>query len=291
MSNPSEASYIAVCLAVLPQGLIGLMIAAMFSATIASMDVALNKNAGFFVKNFYQPILRKKAGDRELVVAGEISTVVFGALVIALAMSVVVGSTISLFDAFLYLNAYLGLPLSIPMFLGMLIKKVPRWAGWGTTLFGVAVTILLYDFLPTAVGREVFGSWLGDSVYGYATSNRFVMTNLVGVPLIMLFFWSTKFFYREPPDSVYERDSKEFFRRMETPVDFNKEVGGDNTVQQARLLGRIACLYGAFIVALLLIPNSMGDRFGILACALIPLGVGGGLLAYAKRRERTQPAG
>ncbi|HYD82818.1 MAG TPA: hypothetical protein VEA63_02175, partial [Opitutus sp.] len=136
MNNPSEASYIAVCLAVLPQGLIGLMIAAMFSATIASMDVALNKNAGFFVKNFYQPIVRKKAGDRELLLAGEISTVVFGALIVALAMSVVVGSTISLFDAFLYLNAYLGLPLSIPMFLGMLIKKVPRWAGWGTTLFG-----------------------------------------------------------------------------------------------------------------------------------------------------------
>ncbi len=284
MNNPSEASYIAVCLAVLPQGMIGLMIAAMFSATIASMDVALNKNAGFFVKNFYQPLVRKHAGDRELLLAGEISTVVFGALIVALAMSVVMGSKISLFDAFLYLNAYLGLPLSIPMFLGMLVKKVPRWAGWGTSLFGILVTVLLYDVLPTAVGRAWVAPLTGESVYHYAITNRFVMTNMVGVPLIMLFFWCTRFFYREPAGSDYERDSAEFFRRMETPVDFDKEVGGDNTAQQAGLLGRIACLYGAFIVLLVLIPNTLTDRISILACALIPLGVGFGLRGYSRRR-------
>jgi Na+/proline symporter len=283
MNNPGEASYIAVCLAVLPQGLIGLMIAAMFSATIASMDVALNKNAGFFVKNFYQPVLRRHATDRELVVAGEISTVVFGAIVIALAMSVVMGSKISLFDAFLYLNAYLGLPLAIPMFLGMLIKQVPRWAGWGTTLFGVFVTVLLYDFLPTDLARAWFAPWLGETAYHYAITNRFVMTNMVGVPLIMLFFWSTRLLYREPPGSDYERNSAEFFRRMETPVDFEKEVGGDNSAAQAGLLGRIAYLYGAFIVALVLIPNPIGDRLGIFACALIPLAVGLGLRRYARR--------
>lgn len=285
MNNPGEASYIAVCLAVLPRGLVGLMIAAMFSATIASMDVALNKNAGFFVKNFYQPLVRKEATDRELVLAGELSTIVFGILVVGLALTVVVGSRISLFDAFLYLNAYLGLPLSIPMVLGMLIKRVPRWAGWGTTVFGVLTTILLYDFLPTAHGHALLAPWLGEAVYHYAATNRFVMTNLIGVPLIMLFFVSTRLFYRESAGSRYDQETKEFFRRMETPVDFEKEVGADNTAAQAGLLGRIACLYGAFILALLLIPNSFGDRVGIAGCALIPLGVGLALSRYARRKQ------
>ena len=284
MNNPAEASYIAVCLAVLPQGMIGLMIAAMFSATIASMDVALNKNAGFFVKNFYQPVLRKQAGDRELLLAGEISTVVFGLFIITLAAAVVVGSKISLFDAFLYMNAYLGLPLGIPVLLSMFVRRVPPWAGWGTALFGVLVTIFLYDFLPTALGRELFQPLLGDTVYGYAITNRFVLTNMIGVPLIMLFFVSTRLFYRPAPGTEYERDTAEFFRRMETPVDFEKEVGGDNTVQQAGLLGRIALVYGVFIVLLVLIPNSLADRLGIFACALIPLAVGLGLRSYAGRR-------
>jgi len=43
-------------------------------------------------------------------------------------------------------------------------------------------------------------------------------------------------------------------------------------------------LYGAFIVALVLIPNSMSDRLSIFACALIPLGVGLGLRRYARRQ-------
>ena len=290
MNNPAEASYIAVCLVVLPQGMIGLMIAAMFSATIASMDVALNKNAGFFVKNFYQPVLRKRATDRELLLAGEISTVVFGALIIGLAASVVVGSKVSLFDAFLYMNAYLGLPLGIPILLAMFFRRVPRWAGWGTALFGVLVTIFLYDFLPTALGRELLQPLLGDTAYGYAVTNRFVLTNMIGVPLIMLFFVATRLFYRPAPGSSYDEDSAEFFRRMETPVDFEKEVGNDNTAQQAGLLGRIAFIYGVFIAILVLIPNTFADRVSIFACALIPLAVGLGLRRYAGRHPSAASA-
>jgi hypothetical protein len=205
-------------------------------------------------------------------------------------MSVVVGSKISLFDAFRYLNAYLGLPLSIPMFLGMLIKRVPRWAGWGTTMFGILVTVFLYDFLPTATGQAWVAPWLGEGAYHYAITNRFVMTNMVGVPLIMLFFWATKLLYREPAGSAFERGSAEFFQRMETPIDFEKEVGGDNSAAQAGLLGRIAYLYGAFIVALVLIPNTVADRVGIFACAVIPLSVGLGLRRYSRRHTAITPS-
>ncbi|HWA26614.1 MAG TPA: hypothetical protein VG734_13220 [Lacunisphaera sp.] len=289
MNNPAEASYIAVCLVVLPQGMIGLMIAAMFSATIASMDVALNKNAGFFVKNFYQPVLRKQAGDRELLLVGEISTVGFGIVIVGLAASVVVGSKVSLFDAFLYMNAYLGFPLGIPLLLGMFFRRIPHWAAWGTALFGVAVTVFLYNFLPTAAGRDLLQPWLGESVYHYAITNKFVLTNVAGVPLTMLFFIATRLFYRPAPGTEHERDANEFFRRMATPVDFEKEVGNDNSAQQAGLLGRIALIYGVFIVLLVLIPNSLADRIGIFACALIPLLVGFGLRSFARRASPAPP--
>jgi len=286
MRIPGEAAYISVVLKVLPSGLIGLMIAGMFSATIASMDVALNKNAGFFVKNFYQPILRPRAADRELVFAGEIATVVFGVLITAFALAMVTGSQVSLFDAFLYMNAYLGVPLSIPMFLGMIMRRVPRWAGWATTLFGILSTAFLYLVVPTAFGRALLQPVLGDGVYGYLITNKFVITHLVGVPATMLFFFATRLAYRPAADAAYVRDTEEFFRRMETPVDFEREVGGDNTSAQARILGTIACIYGGFITCLLLIPNPWLGRAGIGACALFLWGVGGALLAYARRTGR-----
>jgi SSS family solute:Na+ symporter len=290
MRIPGEAAYVAVVLKVLPSGLIGLMIAGMFSATIASMDVALNKNAGFFVKNFYQPVLRPGATDRELVFAGEIATVVFGMMITGFAIAMVTASTVSLFDAFLYMNAYLGVPLSIPMFLGMLVKRVPRWAGWATTLCGMLTTALCYNFAPTAAGRALFEPVLGPTVYSYLLTNKFVITHLVGVPLTMAFFFATRLFYRGGVDPSYERSTEEFFRRMNTPVDFEKEVSGDSTAAQARLLGIIACVYAGFIACLLLIPNPPLGRVGIGACAVFLGATGAALLAYARRVAKSDAA-
>jgi hypothetical protein len=175
------------------------------------------------------------------------------------------------------------------MFMAMVMRRVPSWAGWSTVLFGVAITVVLYDFMPTASGRELFAPLLGEGIYGYMLTNKFVMTNLVAVPLIMLFFWVTRFFYRPKPASEYDREADEFFRRMRTPVNFEKEVGNDNTADQARVLGKLACAYAIFILFLVLIPNTLFDRMSILACALLPFGIGSGLLLYARRRSRIQP--
>jgi len=286
MAVPGEAAYIEVVLKVLPRGLVGLLIAGMFSATIASMDVALNKNAGFFVKNFYQPLLRPSAADRELVFAGELATVVFGILITACAFVMVTGSRVSLFDIFLYMGAYLGVPLAIPMFLGMLVDRVPPWSGWATTLFGMLATAFFYLFAPTGAGHAMLQPALGDSIYAYMITNKFVITSLVAVPLTMLFFFATKLFYKPFVGSAFERSSEVFFERIATPVDFDQEVGQDNTADQARVLGRIAVMYGAFITCLLLIPNPWLGRAGILACALLMWGVGGGLLYLARRITR-----
>ncbi|MCC5021829.1 MAG: hypothetical protein J6386_03070 [Candidatus Synoicihabitans palmerolidicus] len=67
LNNPSEGAFAAICIATMPAGMIGLLVSGMFSATMSSMDSGLNRNAGIFVKNFYQPVLRPAAADRELV--------------------------------------------------------------------------------------------------------------------------------------------------------------------------------------------------------------------------------
>ncbi len=288
---PAESAYIAVCMEVLPQGMLGLMIAAMFAATISSMDVALNKNAGVFAKNFYQPLLRPKCSDRELLVVGELSTVFFGALIIGCALFVATGANVTLFDAYLYVNSYLGVPLAVPMFLGMIVRRVPAWAGWSTTLFGVACAVFLMEVVPTAWARGWLEPILGEWIYGYCLSNRFVVTNLVGVPLTMAFFLTTRWFYRAGADPKNDTRVAAFFQNMNTPVDFAREVGHDNTAAQASMIGRVSVAYGAAILLLVLIPNPWSGRFAILSCALLMLGMGQGLLVYARRVRRREAAG
>ena len=283
LTSPGEASYIAVCLEILPQGMIGLLIVCMFSATMSSMDVALNKNAGFFVKNFYQPILRPHAGDGELLVAGRCSTVFFGLFVTGCALLVTTRSGVSLFDAFLYLGGYLGVPLAVPLLFGMLLRRVPRWAGWSTTIFGIFVSIIIFNFAPSEAGRSVLLPWLGETLYGYVITNKFVVGNLVGAPLTALFFWATHFFYRADAPGIPDAGATEFFRRMDTPVDFETEVGGDNTPRQALAIGRLTVAFGCFILLMTLIPNAWSGRLSILGCALFPLLIGGALILYGHR--------
>ena len=272
------------------QGMIGLLIVCMIGATTAATDVALNKNAGMFVRNFYRPILRPAASDFEQVVVGKIATVVFGVTITTIALLVVTRSKVSLFDAYLYLGAYLGVPLSVPLFMGMLLRRVPRWAGWGTALFGMLVTTFIYVFLPSEMGRAWCEPWLGSFAYGYAVANKFVMTSLVTAPLTTLFFWGTRVFYREPTDARAAGEVREFFRRLDTPVDFEREVGQDNSALQARLIGRLACTYGGFVALMVFVPNPLIGRLSILACSLVPLGVGTGLLRYARRQDARKAA-
>ena len=53
LKNPAEGAFVAAGLDNMPAGMLGLLISGIFGATMSNMDVGLNKNAGFFVKNFY----------------------------------------------------------------------------------------------------------------------------------------------------------------------------------------------------------------------------------------------
>lgn len=286
-NNPGEAAYIAVAIQLLPTGLLGLLIAGLFATTMSSMDTALVANSALFVKNFYQPILRPRATDRELLRVGQVLTGVFGLIIVCTAIFLVSGFTISLFDIYQVLLGYIGGPLGIPLFLGMFIRRTPPWSGWATVLFGVMVGIFTFNLYDTATVRGLLVPVLGEGNYLYWSAHKFTMTNLLNIPLTSLFFVATRFFYRpaDPRDPAAAEVDR-FFRNMRTPVDFEKEVGNDNSAVQARLIGRLAVAYAVFIALLLFIPNPAHGRMAILGCALFVGGIGTVLLIYGAARTR-----
>ncbi|HKK66566.1 MAG TPA: hypothetical protein VJ946_00090, partial [Bacteroidales bacterium] len=97
LNNMADGAYVAIGLRTMPKGMIGLMVSAIFAATISSIDSGLNKNAGIFVRNFYKPILRKDASEKEYLVVGKIMTAVFGLLIISAAL-IISTSELGLFD-------------------------------------------------------------------------------------------------------------------------------------------------------------------------------------------------
>src|SRR5579872_1485892 len=78
LPNASEAAYAVASLTLLPHGLIGVMLAAMFSATMANLSAQFNVKSAILSKDLYQALLRKSAGEHELLVVGWITTFLIG---------------------------------------------------------------------------------------------------------------------------------------------------------------------------------------------------------------------
>src|ERR1041385_4455645 len=98
LKQPHEAAFLAVAMDVMPQGLLGLLLSAMLGATVTSMDAGLNKNVGIAIRSFYKPLFRPDASEAHLLLAGKICTLFFGAVIIALALTVNKFRSRNLFD-------------------------------------------------------------------------------------------------------------------------------------------------------------------------------------------------
>ncbi len=285
--NPEEGAYIAVAMQVLPQGLMGLMVVGMLSATMSSLNTALNGFSAGFTWNFYRSILRPHASDREYLTVGVITTFVFGILVL-LGAILFHSTKVSLFDAYMYLGAFIGSGTGVVMVLAFFIKRTPPWSAWATVLFSTILSFVIFALILGQGAQDFLTGQLNvipvlQSGYLYLVKVPFVVTPLFIVPLTVAFFLLTKFFYQEGKDPEMDASVAQFYKDMETPVDFEREVGHDNTAAQAGMIGVLSLVYAGFITLMLLIPNDWLARLAILFCAAVLGGVGWILMAYRKK--------
>ena len=284
-SNPSELAYVVMAQNILPNGMLGLFIVGMFAATMSSMDTGLNKNAGYFIINFYKPILRKNSSEKEQFWAGNIASLIMGFLVIGIALYLEVlanqGEGKGLFEIMLSFGAIVAVPIAVPVILCLFVKNTPDWAGWSCALVGV-VTALLIQYIFTAswfedlIGRDITGREEGDYLY--------IATVLLNVALVSGWFFFTKRFYRGySKDRQVEVD--QFWSDIHRPVEAD-ETTSELDAPQCRIIGWMSTVFGAFMALLMvIIPNGLTGRGAFFFCAAILLIIGGLLLRSAKRAD------
>lgn len=117
-----EQAYILASQSVLPPGVLGLMFAAMFSATASMVSSQLNVFAGVLTNDFYRPLLRPDAGERRLVAVGRFFTVLLGGLLVLVAILVpYLGGAEKLIIS---INSLLVVPLFAPTLWGLFSQKI-----------------------------------------------------------------------------------------------------------------------------------------------------------------------
>ena len=247
LANPHEASYAVASLTLLPNGLVGIMLAAMFSATMSSLSGLFNVHAAVVSKDIYQRLVAPQASERQLLVMGWAATFGVGATMTGLAMSMAAKGQ-SIFAVMLTFNTIISLAYGPPALLGLVVKKTPSWSG----LLSFAVGLIL----------GCYGAFLGNW--------SLVRNVLIILPTSCAIFLLSALVGRDDEAHLARREG--LFARLGTPVDIERELQGsvDPTATVFRFLGRATA--GVGVLSLVLVRwAGPGERGTVVFYAVLTL--------------------
>jgi len=250
LPNASEAAYAVASLTLLPHGLIGVMLAAMFSATMANLSAQFNLKSAILTKDVYQSLFRKFAGEHELLVVGWITTFLIGGATTLIAV-VMAASGQSVFQIMLKFNTLISLAYGPPALLGLVVRKTPPWSGLASFLTGLVLGML------------------GAFVYHWSLIQQVAII----IPASFgVFFLSMLLDRGDTPARAL------LFKNLNTPIDVAKELkdSEDFTAPVFRFLSRTISFIG-LLSLLLLFSTPANQRTTVLWFAGLTLAVGGSL--------------
>jgi len=287
LKQPHEAAFLAVSMDVMPRGLLGLLLSAMLGATVNSMDAGLNKNVGIAIRSFYKPVVKPDASEKHLLLAGKVCTLIFGAIIIFLAVFINNIRQTNLFDFVTQLAAYFLMPLALPLIYGLFYKRTPGWSAWSTGVIAGLASLLLGKYITP----ELFQKWAGWTTPLNADEQTYLtlaVTTLGGTVIIgSAWYFFTSLFYKSASKAEHERIDA-FFKNLKTPVDKHGVEGVQTVIY--KLLGSLCVVYGGFILLLIAIPNTLGGRFAFVFCGGTIFLAGALLLRQSKRLAPAQRA-
>ena len=281
----AEQAYIQSCSAVLPAGMVGLLVAAMFSATASMASSQLNVFAGVLTHDMYRPLIGKLATSRHLLWAGRAFTLVLGVvlLVVSLLVPVLGGAE----RVIIAVASLVTVPLLAPMLFGLFSRRVGRSAVWMTAGVCGVLGFLKYATLAGWIGLlmaslgvsvDLTGlvSWLSD----YGPSIDIVLGVILPVAILGILHLTAR-------QTAGGWDRVEAARPVtSTPP----SVSTTDALMPAITVG-VALLACGLLMAVLTVLNQAG-RAPLVIFAMILGVLGGAILIWTRRQAKsaTNPA-
>jgi len=261
ISKPAEAAYAIASIKLLPVGLIGLIVVAILTATMSSMDTGLNTNVAIIIKDIYPKLAKKLKwtlkSEAELLRNGRLYTWIMGVLVVFLALCLAQQKGKGIFDLMLDIGALLMTPIQIPLMWGLFIRKTPPWAA--LLSIGCALSVALMAFLDVPL-----------STFGFSPDAEWTFqAKFFGVLIAGSLGFLISIPFAPAKESGHRAKVDTFITTMKTPIDFDNEVGEGNDAAQLKTIGGFGAAIAVFIALMLIIPNQIEGRMAIAALALI----------------------
>ena len=139
-------------LTLLPAGLLGLVAASLIAAFMSTMSTQLNLGASYLVNDFYHRFLKPEAGEKELVWAGRMFTIV--SVILGAGLGLILTSAAQAFSLLLLLGAGTGL------------IYILRWFWWRINAYTEIVAMVssliiasYFNFVHDELGLYPLASW------------------------------------------------------------------------------------------------------------------------------------
>jgi SSS family transporter len=204
-ANP-EQSYMLMSQYVLGPGMLGLMLAAMVSATLSTVSGTLNVFANVFTFDIYKAF-RPAASEKRLMHVGRLFTYIYGVLVTLMAVLIpVLGGAERVVVSILTLVIS---PLFIPSIWGLFSKRIGQNSVWIS--MGITYTIaLIVKFGFNTDGLLTHGA-LGNSIHVFIQQNIQFVDAFVGlVTPVTLLVLIELFLWKKEKDAGWSRVSQLF---------------------------------------------------------------------------------
>lgn len=141
--------YVMLVLKLLPAGMIGIIIAAMFSSTMAVVSSDYNSIASVLTKDVYQRLFNRGASEGRLLLVGRVTTLVLGVITTAFSIWIALAQQQSLFNTMVTVLGLFMAPTFLPLLAGLTVRRL----NWQGALAGFVIG------LATGMGMLALKTW------------------------------------------------------------------------------------------------------------------------------------
>jgi hypothetical protein len=267
-------------------------------------------------------MVRRELTDQELLKVGRRASIGIGLIVVALAV-VFVTSQFGIFNLMQAFFTLFNIPVVIPMAFGLIFRRVPKWSAVGGITWGLLAGVTGRYLLGWDIGPQVYlsfvmtfaifasSSWtarlhannktaLLALSAGVTAVTGFLFANTVVAPLFepaLVIAWGVALafgvslylfaglFTRELPED--RARVAEFFKKLDTPVDVQKEVfgAGKRQVSVFPLVGATMLIMSALLTLVFLTELDAAERTVVGALVGMMALFGASLWFLGKRSE------
>jgi SSS family solute:Na+ symporter len=248
--NSPQYTYAALALEFLPAGLMGLMIAAMFSATMSTLSADYNVMASVITEDVYRRLIDPGASQRRLVLVGRLATLAVGALTVGIGMLLITTAQRGLFEVMVTVFGLFVGPMLVPMLAGLVSQRLTARGAAAGIVAGLIAGVSMFSYKTWwLVGRpDIDPNWLR---YDYEALTIFINVGVtIGAMTIVTAL--------ETVHPEERRRIADFFVRLARPMhhDAPAEASGDDAFSPLTIIAQVTGGTGALLLIAAAVQSS-----------------------------------